>query len=156
MAKRCWTRKFHTIVLKILLMKFPYHRSDEKRNKEYCFSYFLTSGAIGQFHQASVDVVQQPRLTSDLEIDTVQPMTSHLRSNYIFNRRLVGARYIPPGVVWALYAKGASEPLTSSPRVYFMTLPLISSNEECVAHQISPLQLQDYNLSSRDCGRLPP
>ena len=71
------------------------------------------------------------------------------------NRTLVGVRHTSPAIVWAMYDKGESEPLKISPRSDFATLSLISSNEMCEEHEISPLQIQDLleNLPSRCCPR---
>ena len=45
--------------------------------------------------------------------------------------------------VSALYTKGGSEPLTSSPCSEFTTLSLIVSNEVCGGNEITPRPIQD-------------
>ena len=61
----------------------------------------------------------------------------------VFNRSLIGARHKSPTVEGALYTKGGSEHLASSPRSEFTTLSLISSNEVCGEHEIAPRLIQD-------------
>ena len=63
--------------------------------------------------------------------------------NVCFNRSLIGARHESPAVEWALYTKGGSEPQTSSPHSEFTTMSLISSNEVCGEHEITPRLIQD-------------
>ena len=69
----------------------------------------------------------------------------------VFNRSLIGARHKSRAVERALYTKGASEPLTSSPRSELTTLSLISSNEVCGKHEVAPRLIQDLleNFSGR-------
>ena len=55
---------------------------------------------------------------------------------------LAGDRQTSPAVVWALYAKDGSEPLTRSSFSNFTTLSLVSSNQVCGAHELSPLQMR--------------
>ena len=66
-------------------------------------------------------------------------------------------RHKSPAVEWALYTEGGSELLTSSPRSEFTTLSLISSNEVCGQHEISPHLIQDLleNFSGRCWPRSP-
>ena len=68
---------------------------------------------------------------------------------------LIGARHTSPR---ALYSKGESEPLTSSPRSDFTTRSLSSSNEVCGAHEITPRLIQDLLdiFSSRCWPKSPP
>ena len=75
----------------------------------------------------------------------------------MLNRSLIGARHKSPAVEWALYPKGGSEPLTSSPRSEFTTLSLISSNEVCGEHDIAPRLIQDLreNFTGRCWSRSP-
>ena len=56
----------------------------------------------------------------------------------VFNRSLIGARHKSPAVERPLYTKGGSEPSTSWPRSEFTALSLISSNEVCGDHEITP------------------
>ena len=61
------------------------------------------------------------------------------RQMCVFNRSLTDAHHRSPTVGLALYTKGGSEPITSSPRSEFTTLSMISSNEMCGEHEIAPL-----------------
>ena len=80
-----------------------------------------------------------------------------LAAKCVFNRSLIGARHESPAVEWALYTKGGSEALTSSPRSEFTTMSLILSKEVCGEHEIKPRLIQDLleKFSSRCSSRSP-
>ena len=75
--------------------------------------------------------------------ELLSQLSTHQPPNVFFNRSLLGARHKSPAVEWALYTKGGSEPLTSSPRLEFTTMSLISSNEVCGKHEIAPRLIHD-------------
>ena len=68
-------------------------------------------------------------------------------------RRLAGARYVSPVVLWTLWPEGESEPLTSAPRSDFMTQSLVLPIDVCRGLGISPLRTNIWlNFSAADLG----
>ena len=103
---------------------------------------FISIHALGhkRLLVLSCDLLSHPlKILFFARLETIEFYLSfpHTSRQMCFQQRPDRRPHKSPAVEWALYTKGGSEPLTSSPRSEFMTMSLISSNEVCGEHEIA-------------------